>query len=681
MKTEIITFVSFARRSLLASALLGAVAVQGQTSYTFTNANATGNAGPTQGMVSSAYASTNLNGQVTVVTQGIQEWVVPITGAYGILALGGQGYGTNGVGGRGAKMYGEFNLTAGQILKVLVGQQGELPSNVSYNAQFGGGGGSFVTDASNNPMVVAGGGGGNWSAGFSAISDAPVGTAGNNSGGAGSTASSGGVNGAGGGSANSADGGGGFNTDGTGTAGGDAFLNGGLGGFTTSGIGGFGGGGGTSSFNNRRGGGGGGYSGGGGAEGVTTGFPEGGGGGSYNAGINQDNASGFNTGMGSVVITRLCNVAVTAASNPICLGSAVTLSTNAVTTTSWSPIGPSGSPTLAVSPSVTTSYSVTGTGSTGCVGTAVIVVTVMPLPQVYAAGVPSVLCAGKTGTLFAYGANSYSWGPNVTGNMITVSPSVNTVYTFTGTNTMGCKNTGSISVVVNNLSISAQAGAAICAGSGATLTAAGANTYTWSTGTPFQSITVYPTTSTIYSVAGTDVGGCVGNTTVMVNVNPAPVVSASADRNMICRGETVTLTATGASGYLWSNGATGSVIAVALPIDIVYNFGVTGTGANGCESQAGVVVVVNRCTAIEEQGSSSVFLSAYPNPATSTIRVDFVAAGTKTAELVDVSGRVLQRYSFDGTQEVIDLSGFSAGIYYLHVVAGTSIQDLKIVKQ
>lgn len=680
MKTEINRFISYARRSLLASAFLGAVAVQGQTSYTFTNANATGNTGPTQGMVSSAYASTNLNGQVTVVTQGIQEWVVPITGAYGILALGGQGYGTNGVGGRGAKMYGEFNLTAGQILKVLVGQQGELPSNASYNAQFGGGGGSFVTDASNNALVVAGGGGGNWSAGLSAISDAPVGTAGNNSGGAGSTGSSGGVNGAGGGSANSSDGGGGFSTDGTGTAGGDAFLNGGLGGFSTYGIGGFGGGGGTSSFNNRRGGGGGGYSGGGGAEGVTTGFPEGGGGGSYNAGINQNNGSGFNTGMGTVVITRLCNVAVTAASNPICLGSAVTLSTNAVTTTSWSPIGPSGSPTLAVSPSVTTSYSVTGTGSTGCVGTAVIVVTVMPLPQVYAAGVPSVLCAGKAGTLFAYGANSYSWGPNVTGNMITVSPTVNTVYTFTGTNTMGCKNTGSISVQVNNLAISAQAGSPVCAGSGAMLSATGANTYTWSTGTPFQSITVYPTANTIYTVAGTDISGCVGNATVMVNVNAVPVVSVSADRYMICRGETVNLTAGGASTYSWSNGASGSAIAVMLPIDITYNFVVTGTGANGCESQTGVSVVVNRCTAIDEQNASVVTTAVYPNPANSSLWMDFARPGSKTVSLLDVTGRLVQTYAFDEQQGVIDLSGFPGGVYHLRIVSGTEIQNLKVVK-
>jgi gliding motility-associated-like protein len=267
--------------------------------YNFTNCAAIGSVGPTQAQVNTAYSGTILNSQITINTQGIQEWTVPQTGVYTIEAVGGQGYGT--YGGRGAYMSGEFNLTAGTVLKIIVGQEAGAP--VSSSNQYGGGGGSFVTYSTNTPLIVAGGGGGSWATAHTTTTDAPT-TNNGNSGMNGPTNGAGGTAGSGGATASYADGGGGLLGDGGGTAGGSAFINGGEGG-VDRGHGGFGGGGGTSSWDNRRGGGGGGYSGGGAAGSTTTGFPEGGGGGSYNDGTNQSNIAGFNTGNGYITITNL----------------------------------------------------------------------------------------------------------------------------------------------------------------------------------------------------------------------------------------------------------------------------------------------------------------------------------------------------------------------------------------
>lgn len=686
MKTEIIRFLSSTRCSLLASALLAFGLLPAQNnSYTFTNAGATGNVGPTQGAINTSYANTSLFAQVTVVTQGVQEWVVPITGPYSILALGAQGYGGNFsntvVGGRGAKMYGEFNLTAGQVLRIIVGQQGVLPSGVNNNAQFGGGGGSFVADASNTPLIVAGGGGGNWTSTFSAVSDATTGTTGNAGAGLNSTGASGGINGSGGNLASHANGGGGFLSNGQGAAGGVSFVNGGLGGYTYLGIGGFGGGGGTSNFPNRHSAGGGGYSGGGGSSANNaTSFPEGGGGGSFNAGTNQNNASGFNSGMGMVVIKHICNVTASVATNPICQGSAVTLSTNAITTTSWSAGSPSNSSSISVSPTITTSYSVTGTGTNGCVHTAVVVVTVMPAPQLNSTAIPSVVCSGATTTLFAFGAGSYTWGPNANSSTLVVNPGQTTVYTFTGSTAAGCQKTGSVSVAVKTVSLSVLAATPICSGKSATLVASGADTYSWSNGVSFQTTTVSPVASTIYTVTGTD-DGCVSNATVLVTVNPSPVLTATADRSVICRGESVNLTAGGASTYQWSNGSPGSAISITPALDVTYNFGVTGTAANGCTAQAVVSVVVSRCTAIDELNASQPATVVYPNPATTSLFLNFSTEGAKEVYLFDLTGREQQHLSFDGTQGQIDLSTLSRGVYYLRVVSGTETENLKVVKQ
>ena len=72
--------------------ILGSSFSQAQTAYTFTTTGVFGPTGPTQAQINTAYAATNLAGNVTV-TAGIQTWVVPSTGKYQIEAFGGQGYG------------------------------------------------------------------------------------------------------------------------------------------------------------------------------------------------------------------------------------------------------------------------------------------------------------------------------------------------------------------------------------------------------------------------------------------------------------------------------------------------------------------------------------------------------------------------------------------------------------
>lgn len=672
----------FGRYCLLVVVTFLAGQVLSQQSYTFTNAGASGNLGPTQGQINVAYLSTNLNGSVTIVSPGIQEWVVPATGQYAIDAYGGQGYGASGNGGRGAHMRGEFLLTAGQVLRILVGQQGELPASVSYNAQYGGGGGSFVTDNANNPLVVAGGGGGNWSSGFSLISDAPVTTAGNSGGGTGSTFGAGGTGGSGGGTSSSADGGAGFNGNGMGTAGGIAFLNGGNGGYTTSGIGGFGGGGGTSSFNNRRGGGGGGYSGGGGAEGVTTGFPEAGGGGSFNAGTNQINTAGVNLGHGKVVITKLCNVTISAVNNPICIGDNVILNTNAVTTLTWSSIGASGASSISVSPSVTASFYVIGVAATGCTATAALEVTVRPLPSVSAVCIPTILCVGKLATLTAFGANSYTWSSNASGTAVAVSPAVSTVYTFTGTSAVtGCKNSGTVAVNVNTNTVTILGNNTTCSGALLTLSGSGAVTYTWNTGSPFPSITVNPVTNTTYSISATDVNDCIITSSKSITVNPLPVVAITADKLVVCRNEPVNLTASGADSYSWSNASSGSSITVSMPIDLAYTYSVTGTSSNGCTNSAFVTITVSKCVGINENSSNNLVTTVFPNPTNGKVSLQFVDASVKTLEVVDLSGRQIVSKTLADQFYEMDLTAFDAGVYYLKVSDGKMWSINKIVKQ
>ena len=261
----------------------------GVPEYTFTNCGQTGRTGPSQVRINSAYNDTSLEGRVTLNGSN-QSWKVPLTGKYRIEVWGAsggnqpQGYGV----GSGARMRGDFNLTAGDVLNILVGQMGG--DNAVNDGGCGGGGGTYVIKGNSTPLIIAGGGGGEGgdSAG-KAASTSTSGTRGVNGNYAG------GANGYGGGGSGNYQGGGGYLGDGNGSYPGRAYVNGGNGSDYTI-DGGFGGGGGATGGGNDYGGGGGGYSGG-------AGDPEGGGGGgSYNAGTNQSNSAGANIGHGKVFI-------------------------------------------------------------------------------------------------------------------------------------------------------------------------------------------------------------------------------------------------------------------------------------------------------------------------------------------------------------------------------------------
>jgi hypothetical protein len=255
------------------------------------------------------------NATSTGSTGTIQSFTVP-AGVTSITietwgAEGGANTYANNNGGKGAYMKGEFSVTSGQTLKILVGQKGGSMATSCDGG--GGGGGTFVTLSDNTPLLIAGGGGGAslYAPDYSYM-NASISTTGNDGTNNGGTEGRGigGNNGNGSTSyyttTNPGCGGGGLLTNGAdgafSTEGGEAFINGGIGGGQIrGGYGGFGGGG----SGAHTGGGGGGYSG-GGSGGYTSSCDScggGGGGGSYNSGTNQTNTAGVQTGHGKVIIT------------------------------------------------------------------------------------------------------------------------------------------------------------------------------------------------------------------------------------------------------------------------------------------------------------------------------------------------------------------------------------------
>jgi len=149
----------------------------------------------------------------------------------------------------------------------------------------------------------------------------------------------------------------------------------------------------------------------------------------------------------AVTVNQLPSIVTTANPTSICTGALSTITVTGGTIYAWdNPLGAGAS--KSVSPSTTISYTVTGTDINTCVNTSTVKVTVNNLPSITASPVTSI-CYGFGTTITANGGTSYNWSNTIGTASQTVSPTITTTYSVTGTDANNCKNTASTVITVN----------------------------------------------------------------------------------------------------------------------------------------------------------------------------------------------------------------------------------------
>jgi gliding motility-associated-like protein len=217
-----------------------------------------------------------------------------------------------------------------------------------------------------------------------------------------------------------------------------------------------------------------------------------------------------------------------------------------------------------------------------------IIVTENVTPTVTASSTNSVICNGNSTTLTASGAATYTWTSGII-NGVSFTPTVTTTYSVIGTSAEGCTNTAIQTVTVNSTPTIAVNSASICSGQTATLIATGASTYTWSNSVSGSTQTVSPSATTIYTVTGTDVNGCVSTSAASAAVGVSATPTITINSASICAGQTVTLTATGASSVTWNTSETTASIFTSPAFTTTYS--VVGNNG-GCSSTQSTTVSV-----------------------------------------------------------------------------------------
>ena len=349
----------------------------------------------------------------------------------------------------------------------------------------------------------------------------------------------------------------------------------------------------------------------------------------------------------------LCSIGapVVSGATTFCAGNNTTLTAYpSGYTYSWN----TGASTQSVTINTAGTYTVTITDNLGCSSQATVAVTANPLPTVSVSGTTAV-CAGSSTTLTASGASSYFWNTGVSTASVTLSPSANSTYTVTGTNASGCSNTQTVSVNVNALPVVTINGSnAVCNGSAATLTANGAATYSWNTGSTNNPLIVTPASTTTYTVTGTDANNCSNTQSINVTVNPLPTISVSG-QTTICLGSNTTLTASGATGYSWNTGFPSAALTVSPSAGTTYT--VTGTDVNNCSNTATVSVSVNSIPVLTT--TPSITTASCGNADGSITNVTVNGNGTLNYDW--------QNASNTNVGNTADLQNVVAGVYNLSV--------------
>ena len=180
----------------------------------------------------------------------------------------------------------------------------------------------------------------------------------------------------------------------------------------------------------------------------------------------------------------------------------------------------------------------------------------------------------------------------------------------------------------------------ICYGESSLLSVNGANTYAWShsLGSGITK-TVTPTTSTTYSVTGTDINNCSNTATITVTVNPIPDISITADQTLCHNTQTTPINFTSSvtnTVFNWTNDNT-TIGLAASGSGNISSFTATNTGSS---PQTATIIATPSFTnnGVTCTGSSDTFLiTVNPIPDIASVSDQSLCANLLTTPINFVS--------------------------------------------
>ncbi len=226
--------------------------------------------------------------------------------------------------------------------------------------------------------------------------------------------------------------------------------------------------------------------------------------------------------------------------------------------------------------------------------------------------------------------------------------------------------------------ISAGGALTFCPGDSVALTSSAANSYSWCTGGATQSISV--TTPGNYSLTVFNTNGCYATSqAITVTLFPLPSIMVTANDYLMCIGETVTLSATGANTYTWSTGPNTPTIAVSPSVTTSYT--VSGSGLNGCAASFLFIEYVDPCAGIVEHYNQDSKIIVYPNPTNEILNIDTPEEMESIIQITNSLGELLLKEKINTRHSSFNIQNFPSSIYFIMIKEKNFAKTFKIIKE
>lgn len=192
-----------------------------------------------------------------------------------------------------------------------------------------------------------------------------------------------------------------------------------------------------------------------------------------------------------------------------------------------------------------------------------------------------------------------------------------------------------------------------------------------------NTITVtYSNSSGAISVNAYNSCGVSTDKTVAITVNPKPPTTLVSSSSVICLGETVTLTANGASTYTWSDASNNTSLVITPSVSTSYT--VVGTGTNGCSTGTTITQLVSQCTELKVETQNNIEIVICPNPNKGEFSIIWNEEGM--IELYDVNGKLLINEIKGIGNYNLNINNLNGGIYLLKLSNRNFTSKHKIIK-
>lgn len=307
-------------------------------------------------------------------------------------------------------------------------------------------------------------------------------------------------------------------------------------------------------------------------------------------------------------ITALQSPSLTiSGNNLVCDNAQTTLTVSGASTYTWSTGDQTA--TVNIGPGDAT-YTVSGTdNATGCFGETTFNITTLTSPTFAINGSTASVCPAQTVSLSVSGnGTNYIWSDGYIGTSHGISAAATMIYTVTATYTNSCFSQKTYTLdVYPTPTITVSGNLMACMGTTTTLTATGADTYSWSSGSTTDTETLTISGQDTYTITGTNtITTCHSSTVVTVDMYSQPVLSVNGNTTL-CAGDQTILTASGSDFYSWSTGGTASTESITATTTMTVKVVGTNAGFNGgCKDSTSIILNVTPTPSLSVSGTDSI---------------------------------------------------------------------------